>query len=171
GYDTGFVYERFDELRVDSGDATRTKIKQAIAGTLTRADGSPLDPTGTPIFFNPFIGQNAPVIGFAPTYVNGVPTGLTAPYNNLLTSQVAAYLQLGVPIVTSTMNVPFVRSLDIDLAWRYEKYDDFNQGNPGDPFSRKQSASFDNPNPDENFGGSPRVSLRYQPTPDITLRA
>src|SRR5438067_373506 len=246
GYDTGFVYERFDELRVDSGDATRGKIRQGIAGTLTRADGSPIDPTGTPVFFNPFIGQNAPVIGSAPTYVNGVPTGLMANYNNLITSQVASYighsefyerdymydahinahlfpnlwdggwdfaagyerrnraqhsvpdpvqaandqlgfnqspntktlqeinavyLQLGVPIVTSTMNVPFVRSFDIDIAWRYEKFDDFNQGDPGNPFSRKQKASFDNPNPDEDFGGSPRVSLRYQPTPDITFRA
>ena len=28
-----------------------------------------------------------------------------------------------------------------------------------------------NENPDENFKGSPRVSLRYQPDPDLTFRA
>ena len=36
---------------------------------------------------------------------------------------------------------------------------------------RRQTASFDNANPDEDFGGTPRVSLRYQPIADLTLRA
>jgi iron complex outermembrane receptor protein len=235
GYDTGFVYERFDELRIDSGDAVRSLIRQAINGTL--------DPNGS--IFDPFIGQNAPVVGVAPTFTNGVQTGTRA-YDNRTNAAFAAYighselyerdylydakinahlfpnlwdggwdfavgyehrniaqhgvpdpvqangdqlgfnqapnfknkqetdsvfLELGLPIVTSTMNVPFVRSLDIDIAWRYEKFKDSNPGNPNDPTSMKQSASFDNPNPNEDFGGSPRVSLRYQPIPDITLRA
>ena len=222
GYDTGFVHERFDDLRVDNGDATRGGIYQQIQAGL----------------FNPFIGGAAPSSGFAPTYTNGVATG-TAFYDNIAGARNAAYLgrtfnyerdwlvdakanmhlfpnlwnggidlaigyehresrtqqvpdpvqkagdQLGfnsstafkfkqevdsvftevnIPFVTSTMNVPFVRSLDMSVAWRYEKFKD------EDSFF-KTKASFKNSNPDEDFGGSPRVSLRYQPTPDITLRA
>ncbi len=75
GYDAGFVYERFDEVRTDSGDATRRAMLDQSAADL----------------FNPFIGQSASIIGFAPTYLNGVPTGMTAPYNNLLGFQNAAY--------------------------------------------------------------------------------
>ena len=66
GYDSGFVYEHFQEQRIDAGDATRSGIRSLIAQNL----------------FNPFIGQFAPITGNAPTYVNGVPTGLTAPYDN-----------------------------------------------------------------------------------------
>src|SRR4029453_16330663 len=56
--------------------------------------------------FNPFIGQNAPLIGVAPTYrtiqigttaegepiFERVPTGETAPYDNVLAAQLASYL-------------------------------------------------------------------------------
>src|SRR2546423_7450418 len=246
GYDAGFVYERFDELRIDSGDATRSDLVRLI----------------TQNAFDIFIGQNAPVVGTAPIYNNTVPgnpqfrTGVpigTAPYDNtiagLLTSQSrvfqgnalngAAYIghsefyerdwlvdpkinahlfpnlwdggwdfavgyqhshnaqhsvpdqvqaagdqlgfnqapnfkyqrdvdaifaELGIPIVTSTMNVPFVRSLDIEFAWRREWFDDKDQ------FFHLEH-KYTNVNPDEDFGGSPRVSIRYQPVADLTLRA
>jgi len=235
GYDSGYVYERFDEQEIDSGDATRTGIIEGIAGTQTANPG---------VFFNPFIGQNAPLIGTAPTYVNGVPTGQVAPYNNVVTAQAASYVghsfflerawlvdaktnmhlfpniwnggldfsfgyehreinqktiadpvqragdQLGFnagadnkfrqevdsfftelyfPIITSTMNIPFMRSLDMTFAWRYEKFNDTDLM-PVDP-TLPTTASFDNVNEDENFGGTPRVTLRYQPIADITLRA
>ena len=82
----------------------------------------------------------------------------------------AWFFELGIPLVTSSMNIPFVRSLDLDIAWRREEFSDNNiqlvQGSP--PVT---SGSFVNENPDENFGGSPRVSLRYQPIADVTLRA
>jgi len=234
GYDSGFVYEDFQEQRIDSGDATRGKIRQNIAPLGFATPAGP----GTGLF-NPFVGQNAPKIGNAPTYVNGVPTGLTAPYNNVRGAQNAAYLghsffferdflydakinahlfptlwnggidfalgyehreihqhsvpdpvqaagdqlgfnqapntkttqetdsvffEFGIPIVTSTMNIPFIRSLDLTAAWRYEKFND------RDNYS-KVTGSFDNVNQDENFGGTPRISLRYQPIADITLRA
>ena len=76
GYDTGFVYERYDEKRTDSGDATRGGIyREIIAGN-----------------FNPFIGQNAPTIGVAPVYdAAGVQIG-TRPYDNVAASQRASYL-------------------------------------------------------------------------------
>ena len=242
GYDSGFVYERFDELNIDTGDDRRSFLRAQIAPVGFTNAVAPL-PTAATGLFNPFIGQNAPIIGRAPTYVNGVPTGQTEAYNNLLGSQNAAFvghteqyerdflydiktnahlfpnlwnggvdfavgyehrqisfhnvpdvveqandplgftagaaiktrqevdsvfLELNVPIVTSTMNIPFIRSLEMDLAWRYEKYTDT------DLFATiaaSRTASFDNPNPDEDFGGSPRVSLRYQPIADITLRA
>ena len=232
GYDTGYVYTRFDEQEIDSGDATRSQIRAGIAGTLV---------PGT--LFNPFIGQNAPLVGSAPTYVNGVPTGLQAPYDNVVNAQAASYVghtffleraflydiklnahffpnmynggfdlaagyehrevnnkqiadpvqragdQLGFnasddlknrqevdsffwelifPFVTSNMNVPFVRSLELSIAWRHEKFTDTDLF-ATDPTERE--ATFDNVNDDEDFGGTPRVSLRYQPIADLTLRA
>jgi iron complex outermembrane receptor protein len=80
------------------------------------------------------------------------------------------FFELGIPLVTSSMNVPFVRSLDLDIAWRRESFTNTNlllvEGSPASTV-----AEFVNENPDENFGGSPRVSLRYQPIADVTLRA
>ena len=246
GYDTGYVYEHFIEDRIDSGDARRSYISALIAPP---GFVNPLRPTpsvganaGT---FNPFIGQNAPLIGTAPTYVNGVPTGLTAPYNNTIAGRdsvtgggasfighslfwesdylydakinahlfpnlwdggwdfaagyerreirqhsapdpvelsgdplgfnsapgtkttqdaVSYFMEIGIPIVTSTMNVPWVRSLDLSIAWRHERFHDKDE-------YTKRGGNFTNENDEENFAGSPRVSLRYQPTPDLTLRA
>ncbi|MGI8891097.1 MAG: TonB-dependent receptor domain-containing protein [Chthoniobacterales bacterium] len=238
GYDTGFVYDRFNEVETDSGDATRTGILNGITGIDTTGDGNP------DLFFNPFIGQNAPVRGTAPTFVRNaagvaVPTGLFAPYDNAAVAQRASYIgttqflgrdyladikinahlfpnlynggldlalgyehrqirnetvpdnvqlqgdQLGFngaaatrntqevdsvfgelifPVVTSTMNVPFVRSFEIGVAYRYEKFTDTDN-------ILKQTASFDNSNSSEDFGGTPRVAIRYQPISDLTLRA
>ena len=228
GYDTGFVYERYDSLRIDAGDAQFTPLFAEIqAGN-----------------FNPFIGVGAPTAGTANIFTTDPVTGLSVPagtqaYDNRAAALRASYLghsefyerdylydakinahlfpnlwnggvdfaagyehrnihqnsvpdpvqaagdqlgfnqaplfkqtqevdsfftELAVPIVTSTMNVPFVRSLDFSIAWRYEKFKD------RDDFS-KLKTSFDNANQNENFGGTPRVSLRYQPIADLTLRA
>jgi iron complex outermembrane recepter protein len=232
GYDTGITYERFDDTETDAGDAVASKIAEQIA--LGR--------------FNPFIGENAPPIGVAPTYTTiqvgvtpegqrifeRVPTGETAPYNNVLAAQLSAYLghslyhqkdfayditinarlfpnlwnngidvaggyeriweqqhsipdpvqaagdQLGfnaqpnfkyrqavnawygeikIPFVISTMNVPLVNSLEVNYAYRFEEFDDTDLTNPGP----HESASFDN-------GGNHRVTVRYQPIPDLLLR-
>ena len=223
GYDTGLVYETTDQIRTDSGDAQRPTIEDALDGL-----GGPTGP-----FFNPFIGQFAPVTGVAPTYVNGVQTGTRA-YDNQAVVDQAAFIartysperhylidvkifgnlfpglyqggvgfnigyehrnsefeqfpdptqeagnQLGfnagsrynlrtevdswfgevrIPLIVSTMNVPFARSLEISFAYRYEEFENldlFDKG-PG-------VAAFDN-------GGDPRVSLRYQPISDLTIRA
>jgi iron complex outermembrane receptor protein len=244
GYDSGFVYERLNYQNVNSGDVTRAGISQAIAGTLVPG-----------VFFNPFIGLNAPLVGMAPTYTiipagqpgagHAVATGLFAPYDNRTTAQAASYVdhfffferdnledikinahlfpnlwnggidiaggyehreinqhqipgpveganeqvgfnqqsplkfrqevdsyffELGIPLVTSAMNVPFVRSLDLDVAWRREEFTDTNlllvTGSP-----LQTTSTFVNEQAGENFGGSPRVSLRYQPIADLTLRA
>ncbi|MDQ6912949.1 MAG: TonB-dependent receptor [Verrucomicrobiota bacterium] len=216
GYDAGAVYERADYARTDKEDATRGGIyKEIIAGN-----------------FNPFIGQNAPPTGTVPTYLNGVPTGMTASYDNVAATQRASYLghsfnyshnflgdakvngnlfpglyqggiafslggeyrqsrdqqvpdpvqaagdQLGfsqsltskyrqevrsvfgeltVPLVTSTLNIPGVHSLEVSAAYRFEKFQDQDQ-----LFGAR--AQFDN-------GGTPRISLRYQPIADLALRA
>jgi iron complex outermembrane receptor protein len=244
GYDTGFVYERSDQLEVDSGDARRSYITAAIRGELP--DGSPLlDPAGNQIFFNPFIGLNAPVAGTAPVYgtitspptpgFTGVPIG-TAAYDNLAATNVASFIarsffltrdylydvklfgnlfpglynggigaiigyehrnnraqqipdptqvqndQLGftaspltkyrtevnsyfgelrIPLVTSTMNVPFVRSFEVAIAYRFEEFQVFDLYGKDNFFTT--DASFDN-------GGTPRISIRYQPIADLTLR-
>jgi outer membrane receptor protein involved in Fe transport len=233
GYDAGITYERFDDTQTDAGDAVASKIAEQVA--LNR--------------FNLFIGQNAPPIGVAPTYTTvqvgttadgqpifeRVPTGDTAPYNNILAAQLSSYLgrsvyhqkdfvaditinarlfpnlwnegidvaggyqriweqqhsipdpvqaqgdQLGfnaqpnfkfrqevnawygeikIPFVISTMKVPLVYSLEVDYAYRYEEFDDRDLTNPGP----HNSASFNN-------GGNNRVTVRYQPTPDLLLRA
>ncbi len=227
GYDTGFLYEDFRQVTIDSGDAQRTPL----VGELTAGN------------FNPFIGQGAPLQGTATTYtydVNGNVTGTgTQSYDNAAAAQRSSYIghsvfkehdylydlkvnmhlfpnwynggidfaagyehrnihqhsipdpvqaagdqlgfnqapntkttqevdsfftELNFPIVTSTMNVPFVRSFEIAIAWRYEKFD------MRDNYTKLQ-ASFDNVNEDENFHGTPRISLRYQPIADLTLRA
>jgi iron complex outermembrane receptor protein len=263
GYDSGFVYERLNYQRVDSGDARRSYARALIAPAVgfvpnpaSPIPGIPLANRGS---FNPFIGIAAPITGTAPiynntnsagaNYRNGVPIGIGA-YDNsraaldwtqggasyighsffyerdwLADIKINAHLfpnlcnggidvvggyesrtvnqkqipdpvqasadpfgfnqspplkfrqeidswffELGVPLVTSTMNIPFVRSLDLDFAWRREEFVDTNlllvTGSPV-----ITSGSFVNENPDENFGGSPRVSLRYQPIADVTLRA
>jgi iron complex outermembrane receptor protein len=218
GYDSGFVYERYDEQRIDAGDAQFTPLAAEIAA------GN----------FDPFIGQAAPTAGTAPTYAPGslVSTG-SAPYDNRAAALRASYLghsfffehdflydakinghlfpglwnggidvalgyehrelrqhsvpdpvqangdqlgfnqapnfktkqevdsyfgEVGIPIITSTMNIPFVRSLDFQFAYRFEKFDD------QDSYIKTNRSSFDN-------GGTPRLTLRYQPIADITLRA
>ena len=233
GYDSGFVYSRFNFEDTDSGDATESGIDLATQGIDQDGDGKP------DLYFNPFIGQFAPGVGVAPTYVNGVPTGQTLPYNNPAAAQTAAFIahsfalerdylvdakfnahllpqlwnggidiaggyehrqlrsqtiadptqarndqlgfnggadskftqevdsafgELSVPFVTSVMKVPGVYALELSLAYRYEKFEDTDNLN-------KISSSFDNSNPNEDFGGSPRLALRYQPIPDLTLRA
>ncbi|HMJ06241.1 MAG TPA: TonB-dependent receptor [Chthoniobacterales bacterium] len=233
GYDSGLVYERYDNQRIDSGDAQFT----------------PLDAEITAGNFNPFIGQNAPTSGVAATYTNvatpnpagpafpdiitRVPTGATAPYDNSAAAQRAAYLghsfffehdwladvkvnahlfpnlwnggvdvaggyehrqlrqhsvpdpvqaagdqlgfnqapntktkqevdsyfgEIGVPLVNSTMNIPFVRSLEFQFAYRFESFED------EDSYIKSNRATFDN-------GGTPRLTIRYQPIADITMRA
>ena len=228
GYDTGFVYEDYDNVNTQAGDMQFTPLAAEIAA------GN----------FNPFIGRYAPLTGTVPTYTVDPVTGLavqtgTQSYDNTAAALRASYLghsvfherdylydakinmhlfpnlwnggidfamgyefrsihqhsipdpvqaagdQLGfnqapntkttqdaesvfaeltVPIVISTMNIPFVRSFDISIAWRYEKFDD------RDNYT-KQTASFDNINEDENFHGTPRLTMRYQPIADLTLRA
>jgi iron complex outermembrane recepter protein len=64
---------------------------------------------------------------------------------------------LQIPIVTSTMNVPFVRSLEAQVAFRYEEFENKDQ------FTKRESR-FDN-------NGDIRIALRYQPIADLTLRA
>src|SRR5947207_6690209 len=65
--------------------------------------------------------------------------------------------EVTIPLVTSTLYIPLVRSLELALAYRYEEFENQDQ-----LFGTR--ASFDN-------GGTPRISLRYQPMADLTLRA
>lgn len=227
GYDIGFVYERVDQLRIDSGDlrlsALRNQIRLAV--------------------FDPFIGQFATPAGIAPVYTNGIQTGAAA-YDNIAAAQAASYIghsyfderdwltdakfnahlfpklinggfdvaggyerrqrnakltpdsvqasdavgfsspgaqkfreeveswffELSFPLVPSTMEIPFVRSLDVDLVWRCEQFTETNLlpvvGSP-----LMEANSFANENPQEDFGGTPTLSLRYQPNPDLMFRA
>ena len=76
GYDTGLVYERYDDLETDAGDGQFTPLAGEIAA------GN----------FDPFIGLTAPSQGTVPTYTvdaagNAVPTGLTQSYDNISAGQ------------------------------------------------------------------------------------
>ena len=73
--------------------------------------------------------------------------------------------ELQVPLVTSPMNIPFVHSLEVAVAYRYEEFDDKDQnGDAANPGVPKRTTSFNN-------NGDVRVSLRYSPVKDILLRA
>ncbi|MEP6955190.1 MAG: TonB-dependent receptor [Chthoniobacterales bacterium] len=76
--------------------------------------------------------------------------------------------ELQIPLVTSAMNIPFVRSLETSVAYRYEKFDGRDQFGALDPVTGanlgKRTATFNN-------NGDVRISLRYQPVQDVTLRA
>lgn len=63
-------------------------------------------------------------------------------------SVTSAYAEASIPIVGSTMNVPFVYNLELDLAGRYDHYEGVNKD-----------------------AKVPKVTLRYQPIKDLTLRA
>jgi outer membrane receptor protein involved in Fe transport len=65
--------------------------------------------------------------------------------------------EVRIPLALAAMNIPGLRSLEVAAALRYEEFDDKDQ-------LRKRTASFDN-------GGTPRFSIRYQPSADVTLRA
>jgi iron complex outermembrane receptor protein len=249
GYDSAFVYERLNYQRIDSGDARRSYLRALIApvGFVNAAAPLPRLPTGT---FNPFIGVNAPIRGTAPTYINGVPTAQTAPYDNSIaaldwTNGGASYIghsffserdwladakffahlfpniwnggidlgggyerresnrqqipdpvqasndqlgfnsqaplkfreeveswffELAIPLVTLSMNVPGVRSLELSVAWRREEFTDNNLLRAiTSPLQTR--SNFANEDPGENFGGSPSISIRYQPLSDLTFRA
>ena len=241
GYDSGFVYEEYQQVRIDSGDVQFAPLFAEIgAGN-----------------FNPFIGQRAPPSGIAGIYTTNPMTGAAVPvlnpdgsqatraYDNRAAAQRATYtghslfwerdylydvkvnmhlfpnlwnggvdlamgyehrnihrhsvpdpvqaagdqigfnpapntkarqevdsffMELNLPIVTSTMNVPGIRSLDLAIAWRRDEFTSTNLLRV--PRSLVQTAaSFTNENPEENFGGSPTVSLRYQPFSDLMFRA
>jgi iron complex outermembrane receptor protein len=105
-----------------------------------------------------------------PVQASADPLGFNSSPDQTKTKQEvdSVFFEFGIPIVTSTRNIPGIRSLDLTIAWRYEKFDLQDQA-PLDP--TLANGSFDNINEDEDFGGAPRVSLRYQPIADITLRA
>ena len=63
GYDAGFVYEDFEQLRIDDGDAQVTPLE----GEITAGN------------FNPFIGQGAPLQGTAATFTIDPVTGQSVP--------------------------------------------------------------------------------------------
>ncbi len=75
GYDAGFIHERVDNERVDSGDFFLSTLQAEVgAGN-----------------FNPFLGERAPLSGTIPTYTNGIATG-TATYNNVAAARRAVFI-------------------------------------------------------------------------------
>ncbi len=82
----------------------------------------------------------------------------------------SVYGEVAIPIITPTMKVPFVYAFDIQAAIRFEQINNVGQdptvvdpitGVPTGPFLKK---SFDN-------GATPRLTIRWQPFDQLTLRA
>lgn len=104
-----------------------------------------------------------------PVQAGGDQLGFNAAANNYFHQEVNSYFgELQIPLVVSTMNIPGVRSLDVAIAYRYEEFDNKDQFGAVDPVTGvglgKRTSTFDN-------NGDVRISLRYQPIQDITLRA
>ena len=73
----------------------------------------------------------------------------------------AAYLELNIPFVSSTMNVPFVYSFDFTFAYRYERFE-MSGIDPADGITEsKQILQTD----------VPKFAVRWAPVKDLTLRA
>ena len=103
-YDIGTVYEQYKQVRTDNGDAlnsailaqylpsgiaAETRLAGLVSGaSLARAIDLNRRFGGT---FNPFLGINAPRVGTAPTFVNGVATGATRAYDNQAAFNRATY--------------------------------------------------------------------------------
>ncbi|MDQ3118140.1 MAG: TonB-dependent receptor [Verrucomicrobiota bacterium] len=103
-----------------------------------------------------------------PTQAAGDQLGFNAASPFSYHQEVNAYFgELQIPVVTSAMNIPGVRSLEFQAAYRYEEFknqDQFGAVDPdGDPLGKRRS-KFDN-------NGDVRLSVRYQPVQDVTLRA
>jgi iron complex outermembrane receptor protein len=77
-------------------------------------------------------------------FVGSVPIGQI----NVKRDIESAFVELQIPIVSSAMHIPGIYNLELDLAGRYDHY---------------QGVSED--------AKVPKVSLRYQPIPDLTLRS
>ncbi len=70
--------------------------------------------------------------------------------------------ELSIPIITQKMKVPFVRSLDLSGAVRYERFETYGS----DPVDGVTPVKITQDN-----GTTPRLTLRWQPTEELTLRA
>ncbi|MGI9088084.1 MAG: TonB-dependent receptor plug domain-containing protein [Chthoniobacterales bacterium] len=77
-------------------------------------------------------------------FLNSVPIGQIDKKRDIY----SFFGELSIPIVSSTMNVPFIYNLELNLAGRYDHY---------------QNVSED--------AKVPKVTLRYQPIKDLTFRA
>ncbi len=115
-YDVGAVYEEFNLTTGYSGDTRFSAIlaqylpfdanSQALLATLVSgnalANALRLNQQfgGT---FNPFLGLQAPRIGTAPTFVDGAPTGLTQPYDNVAAIRRALYSANSVSLNQATL--------------------------------------------------------------------
>jgi iron complex outermembrane receptor protein len=182
---------------VNSGLVNATQLNAAIAGTATDANGDLLpafdffarNPIGTgpgqltPGQFATLFGNNirkldsyqevfdGRVSGF-PFSLPGGKVGISVggeyrvegfkvqdspeifvgsvPIQEINTSRSiqSVYAELSVPIVGPTMEVPFVYSLEVNLAGRYDHYEGLSED-----------------------AKVPKVTLRYQPIKDLTLRA
>ena len=99
------------------------------------------------------------------------PLGFNGSANNSFRRTVySVYGELAIPIITPTMKVPLFYSFDLAAAIRFEQINNVGQdptvvdpvtGVPTGPFLKR---SFDN-------GATPRLSVRWQPIDQITLRA
>ena len=93
-----------------------------------------------------------------PTQRTGDTLGFNAGSDTKYLREVDSWFgEVKIPLVISSNNVPWVRSLEVAFAYRFEDFHSVDQFGTG-------VSDFDN-------GGTPRVSLRFQPIQDVVLRA
>ncbi len=190
-------YSKYATDFVNAGLVNATQLNAAIAGTATDNNGNPIpafdffaiNPVGTnpgqvtPGQFSTFFGNNIRKLSsYQEVFdgkINGFPfelpggavgIALGAEYRvegfkvqdspeifvgsvpiqqiNASRSIYSFYGELSVPIIGSSQKIPWVYSLELDLAGRYDHYEGVSED-----------------------AKVPKVSLRYQPIKDLTLRA
>ena len=93
-----------------------------------------------------------------PTQAEGDQLGFNAASNFSYHTEVnSIFGELQIPVITSAMNIPLARSLEFQAAYRFEEFKNKDQ-------FTKATSKFDN-------NGDVRLSVRYQPVADVTLRA
>jgi outer membrane receptor protein involved in Fe transport len=73
----------------------------------------------------------------------------------------AGFIELNIPLVSSTMNIPGIYNFDFTSAWRYERFD-IRGADPADVTRTAQRILETD---------VPKFALRYAPYKDLTLRA
>ena len=196
-FETAAYYSKYDINYVNTGLVNAPQLNAMIAGTAKDASGNPipaldffaLNPIGTnpgqvtPAQFDTVFGGNfralssyqrvidAKIVGF-PFELSGGKVGLSVgieyrqegfkvsdspeifigsvPIGNIDTNRdiTSEFAEVSIPIVGSSMHVPFVYNLELGLAGRHDHY----EGVAKDAWV-------------------PKITLRYQPIKDLTLRA
>ena len=125
----GFQLKRFTKTTLAMGDfrASRSDLFRLPAGDVGIAFGAEIRRETQRDNRDAAIDGSAPFVDMVTGEIN--PSDAAAVSDNPDTfgrrTVVAGYAELAIPLISEDMNIPLVRSLDLQLAGRYENYSDF----------------------------------------------